>query len=125
MIKKTISYEDYNGNKRTEDFYFNLNKAELTEMELSKDGGMTQMIEKIVAAQSAPELIALFKEFILKSYGEKSPDGKYFDKSQAISDRFTHTEAYSVLFMELTNNTEAGTAFMKGIIPSDLVPKSN
>ena len=120
MLKKTITYTDYNGNERTEDFYFNLSKAEIMEMEMSTAGGLTEMIQKIVAAQDAPAIMKVFKELILKAYGEKSPDGKRFIKSDEISTAFSQTEAYSQLFMELATDADAAAKFVNGIIPVDL-----
>lgn len=118
MLKKTIKYTDYEGNERTEDFYFNLTKAELTEMELSTEGGLTTYIEKIVATQDSKKIIAIFKELILKSYGEKSLDGRRFIKNAELVDSFAQTEAYSELFMELAMNADAAAAFINGIIPA-------
>lgn len=118
MLKKTITYTDYNGTERTEDFYFNLSKAEITEMEMSIDGGMVEMINKIVAAKSAPEIIAVFKKLILQAYGEKSPDGKRFIKSEELSTAFSQTEAYSNLFMELSTNDVEAANFVNGIMPA-------
>ena len=120
MLKKTITYTDYNGSERTEDFYFNLSKAEIMEMEMSTAGGLTEMIQKIVAAQDSPAIIKVFKELILKAYGEKSPDGKRFIKSDEISTAFSQTEAYSQLFMELATDADAAAKFVNGIIPVDL-----
>lgn len=117
MLKKSISYFDYNGNKRTEDFYFNLTKAECMEMELGTAGGMQGMIEKIINEQDTKKIVEIFKEIILKSYGEKSPDGKYFYKSPEISAGFASTEAYSELFMELASNADAASAFINGVVP--------
>lgn len=119
MLKKDITYTDYNGVERTETKYFNLSKAELMEMELSTVGGFTEMIQKIVAAQDTPSLVKIFKDLILKAYGEKSPDGRRFIKSEEMSTAFSQTEAYSVLFMELATNAEAAAAFVNGIVPSD------
>lgn len=121
MLKKSITYIDYDGNQRTEDFYFNLNKAELTEMELSHDGGLVKMIEKIVAEKNAKRIVEIFKDLILKAYGEKSPDGKRFIKNTEVRDSFAQTEAYSELFMELATNAEAAAAFVNGITPT--IPK--
>lgn len=118
MLKRTITYQDYNGNQRTEDFYFNLTQAEVTEMELSVDGGLVEMIKRIVAAQDGKQIIATFKDMILRAYGEKSPDGKYFIKNQEIRDRFAQTEAYSQLFMELATDANKASAFVEGIIPA-------
>lgn len=121
MLKKTITYTDYDGNKRTETFWFNLNKAEVAEMELSEKGGMKKMIEHIVETEDGAKIIATFKEMILKSIGEKSPDGKRFIKSDKFREEFEQTEAYVELFMELSTNAEAGAAFVNGIMPADLV----
>lgn len=117
MLKKTITYVDYNGAERTEDFYFNLSKAEVMEMEMSTSGGLAEMIKKIVASQDAPAIIKIFKDLILKSYGEKSPDGKRFIKSEEIATSFSQTEAYSQLFMEMATNADEAAKFVNGIIP--------
>ena len=118
MLKKTITYTDYHGVDRTEDFYFNLSKAEIMEMEMGTSGGLSEMINKIVAAQDAPAIIKVFKDLILKAYGEKSPDGKRFIKSDEIATAFSQTDAYSQLFMELATDTDAASAFVNGIVPA-------
>lgn len=118
MLKKTITYTDYNDVERTEDFYFNLTKAELMEMEMGAVGGLSGMIEKIVSAKDAPAIIKVFKELVLKAYGEKSADGKRFIKSKEISDAFAQTEAYSQLFMELATDADAASKFVNGIAPN-------
>lgn len=124
MIKKTITYADFNGVERSEDFYFNLTKAELAEMELSVDGGYSEMATKIANEKSAPKLVSLFKELILKSYGEKSADGRRFmkvdEKGNPLSIAFSQTEAYSQLFMELSQDADAASKFFIGVIPADL-----
>lgn len=117
MLKKTITYTDYNGNERTEDFYFNLTKAEAMEMEMSTAGGLETYVKRITDAQDAPAIIKVFKELILKAYGEKSLDGKRFEKSREISNAFAQTEAYSELFMELATNADAASKFVNGIMP--------
>lgn len=127
MLKKTITYTDYNGVERKEDFYFNLTKAEIMEMEMSISGGLTEMINRIVAAQDAPAIIKIFKELVLKAYGVKSPDGKRFIKSDELATEFAQTEAYSQLFMELATDADAASAFVNGIVPNvegmDAAPK--
>ena len=124
MIKKTITYKDYNQVERTEDFYFNLSKAEVMEMEMSTSGGLAEMITRIVAAQDQPAIIKIFKDLILKAYGEKSPDGKRFIKSDELSVAFSQTEAYSQLFMELATDAEAASAFVNGIVPADMAKQA-
>ena len=120
MLKKTIKYTDYDGNEREEDFYFNLSKAEITEMELSKEGGMSEYIKKISATQNGPELIKLFKDIIIKSYGEKSLDGKRFIKNKELTEAFIQTEAYSELFVELASNADEAVKFINGIMPKNM-----
>lgn len=118
MLKKKITYTDYNGIERIEDHYFNLTKAEIMELELGTAGGFAEMIQRIVDAQDAPSIIKVFKDLILKAYGEKSPDGKRFIKSKEISDAFSQTEAYSQLFMELATDADAAAEFVNGIVPN-------
>ena len=120
MYKKTITYPDYNGEEIKEDFYFNLTKAEILEMQLEKEGGLAEKIQAIVDSKNVPELIKIFKELILRSYGKKSDDGKRFIKSPELSREFTQTEAYSELFMELATDSDAASAFINGIIPANL-----
>ena len=121
MLKKTVTYKDYNGVERTEDCYFNLSKAELMEMEMSISGGLTEMIEKVVATKDAPAIMKIFKELILKAYGEKSADGKRFEKKNgALAEAFAETEAYSQIFMELATDADKAAEFVNGIMPSDI-----
>lgn len=124
MLKKTITYTDYNEITHTETYYFNLSKAECMEMEMSTSGGLTEMINKIIETRDVPAIIKIFKDLILKAYGVKSPDGKRFIKSEELSTAFAQTEAYSVLFMELATNAEEAAAFVNGIMPS-IDKKSN
>lgn len=124
MIKKTITYTDYNGEERTEDFYFNLTRAEILEMELGTSGGMANMLQRIVSSRDTTEIIKIFKEIIMKAYGEKSPDGKRFIKrdkdGNRLADSFAETEAFSQLFMELAFDSDSASAFVRGIVPEDM-----
>lgn len=120
MLKKTVTYTDYNGVNRTEDFYFNLTKAEIMEMELGTTGGFAEMIQKVISAQDSPTIMKIFKDLVLKAHGEKSADGKRFMKSDEIATAFSQTEAYSQIFMELATDAEAAAKFVNGIMPSDL-----
>ncbi len=124
MLKKNIKYTDYNGVEREEEFLFNLTKAELMEMEMGTTGGLAEQIQRIVDAQDAPAIMKVFKDIILKAYGEKSADGKRFIKvsetGAPLSIGFSQTEAYSTLFMELATDADAAANFIKGIIPADI-----
>lgn len=120
MLKKTITYTDFDGNERTEDFYFNLTKAEVTELELSINGGYSAMIRRVMSEQDAPTIMKTFKKFILDSYGEKSPDGREHFKSKEISEKFMATEAYSTLFMELCTDAKAAADFVNGVLPKNM-----
>jgi hypothetical protein len=120
MIKKTITYTDYDGNERTEDFYFNLSRAELIDMNFSTEGGLDKTLEKITKEKDVVKIAEMFKKFILASYGEKSGDGKRFIKSPELTEAFSQTEAYSELYMELYTDPDAAAAFFTGVIPTKL-----
>ena len=120
MLKETRTYEDWDGVERTEDFYFNLSKAELAEMELSSDGGMENLLTKIINSKDNKKIVEIFKQIILKAYGEKSDDGRRFIKSEELSKAFSETPVYSDLFMELATDDKKAAAFINGIIPKDL-----
>lgn len=120
MLKKHVEYVDYNGNERKEDHYFNLNKAEIMEMEMSTSGGLAEMIQQVVASQDAPTIVKIFKDLVLKAYGQKSLDGKRFIKNAQLREEFEQTEAYSMIFMELATDADAAAKFVNGIMPADL-----
>ena len=119
MLKKTISYEDFDGNQRTEDHYFNLTEAEITEMELSMNGGLSQLLTKILQENDQKQIIEYFKKIVFMAYGEKSLDGRKFVKNQKIRDEFASTAAYSEIFMELATDADAASAFVKGVMPKN------
>ena len=124
MLKKTIKFTDYNGNERTKDFWFNLNRAELAEMELRQKNGMDAMLNKMVEEEDRDKLITFFKDLIKMSIGEKSDDGQYFFKDEEIVRKFIASEAYTELWLELINSTEAAVAFVNGIIPQSLAEEA-
>lgn len=129
MIKKTITYTDYNNVNRTEDFYFNLTITELMEMQLGTTGGAAEMIQKAIDAQDNQSIFKIFKDLLLKAYGEKSADGKRFmkvnDDGVPLYIAFAQTEAYSNLFMELVTNGDAASAFINSIIPTQALALAN
>ena len=120
MLKKTITYEDFNGETVSEDFFFHLSKAELVEMEMSHDGGLADSLQKIIADQDGKSIIAEFKNIILGAYGKRSEDGKRFVKNATTREEFESSEAYSALFMELVTNADAAVEFINGIVPGNL-----
>lgn len=121
MLKKSITYVDYNGETRTEDFYFNLTKAEIIDMELSVEGGMSEYYKRILSAKDIPELIKVFKDLIKKSYGVKSADGKRFIKNEEVYNEFVQCPAYSELFTQIAMDADGfATEFVEGIMPKDL-----
>lgn len=117
MLKKTITYTDYNGTERTEDFYFNLNEAEMIELETGINGGYTEWVERVVKTKDGATIMKLFKDFIFRSYGIKSLDGVRFEKSKEISEGFMQTEAYNVLFLELVTDADAAAKFVNAVVP--------
>ena len=124
MVVEKIKYTDFNGLEREEEFMFNLTEAEITEMELTTDGGLSDSIKKIIAAQDTPQITKVFKMLLLKSYGEKSADGRRFVKSDKLSEEFAQTNAYSQLFMKLATDDKAAVAFINGIMPDSMQEKA-
>ena len=121
MVKKTITYTDYDGNQRTETFYFNLNEAELTELQYEHQGGLKAWLEKIANANDNVEIMKEFKRILLRAYGEKSADGRRLIKNEEVSKAFTETEAYNQLFLQFINGGDkAMVEFIKGILPANL-----
>ena len=117
MLKKPITYVDYDGNQRTENYWFNLDEAEILELQVRYPGGMSAMLQKMVDELDGAKILATIKEIIMLAYGEKSLDGKYFEKSHEKSVRFTQSRAYSALLMELYRDANAAADFMNKIIP--------
>lgn len=120
MYKIHEKYTDFDGNEREEDFYFNLMKSEIMEMELGTTGGLSAMLKNIIATQDVPKIIDTFKMLVLKAYGVKSPDGKRFVKTKELTDEFTQTEAYSQIFMRLATDSKAATEFVNHVVPADM-----
>lgn len=126
MIKKTITYTDYDGNERTEDKYFHMSKRELIKWETeSGSGGMDKLIEKIIEEEDRKKIVEMFDDLILRSYGEKSMDGRSFIKSEELRNAFANSAAYDQLFYELLSDTDKATEFVNGLIPQDLNRQSN
>jgi hypothetical protein len=122
MFKKTITYNDFNGVERTEDFYFHLTKAELIKLEFSESGGLTHIIEEITKEEDTEALLNIFDKIIRMSYGKRSLDGKHFEKKPEYADSFLASEAYSKLFMEFMQDANKASEFINGIVSS--VPKT-
>jgi hypothetical protein len=120
VLKKTVTYEDFNGEEVTEDLYFHLSKAELIEMEMSHRGGLSEALKRIVAAEDGKAIIAEFKNIILGAYGKRSDDGRRFVKNQTLREEFESSEAYSTLFMELVTDTDSAINFINGIVPAKM-----
>ena len=123
MIKETITYTDYNGNERTMDAYFNLNKAEIMRMEMSTKGGLAERIKRIVDAQDAPAIIEIFEDLIQRSYGMKTADGGFVKRKEDL-EAFMATDAYSELFMKLATDADAAAKFVNGVVPADVSKKA-
>lgn len=115
MIKETITYVDFDGVERTENFWFNLTETEIVKMQTSVKGGFTEMLKKIIETEDETKLMPLVSDIILKSYGEKSEDGRRFIKSEQLSTEFEQTEAYNQLFMKFLKDSEAFTNFINGL----------
>ncbi len=119
MYKKTMTYQDFDGNERTEDFYFNLTPAECANMELRVKGGYTNYVQRVLNAKDTPEIIKIFQELIDLSYGVKCDDGRKFVKNAEILEDFKSTQAYSDLYMLLGTDDKAAAEFVNAVIPKE------
>lgn len=117
MYIKDITYTDFEGVERTERAHFNLSEAEITEYAYSVDGGLYNYVNRLITMRNIPKLMEMFKDIIVKSYGEKSPDGRRFIKSPEITKAFMETNAYSNLFMELATKPDSVKEFLNGVMP--------
>lgn len=121
MLKKTMTYEDYNGETVTEDFYFALSKAELIELEItSGEGGYSGLLKKIIESNDNVAMLGTFKDIIAMSVGRRSDDGKRFIKSDEIMRDFQQSPAYDQLLLSFYTNENAAVEFVTGIVPGDM-----
>lgn len=120
MLKKTVTYTDYNGVERTETFYFHYTEAEILDMEMSTEGGFAERIQKIIDAKDQVSLMKLIKKFVIDAYGIKSEDGKRFIKNDKVKTEFLESPAYSKIWMELVMDDEVAADFVNNVIPSDM-----
>lgn len=125
MIKQTVTYANpFTGEEVKDDLYFNLNKAELIELSVSRQEGFAEMLEKIAASNNNSEIYATFKDIILRAYGIRSEDGKRFIKSKEISEEFTQTEGFSEFIFGLLSDSDSAVAFINGVMPKDLMEQA-
>ena len=120
MFSRTFTYKDYNGNTRTDTWYFNLDKAELVKMELGAWGGLDALMKRLVREENPEKIVETFEKIILTAVGEKSPDGRKFIKNEEIREDFRQTPAYADLFYELVMDSEKANAFFKACMPEEL-----
>lgn len=121
MLTKAITYEDYNGNKKTKNFYFHLTKSEIAKMSLYENGGIEAKIKKMIESGDNKEIMKYFEDFVLSCYGEKSADGELFIKNDEVREKFKNHPAYDILFMEIIEGgTKAMSDFVNAVVPHEL-----
>ena len=117
MIKETLTYVDYNGVERTEDFYFHLSKAEILDIETTMpNGSIEEWANSIFATREYDKLWKLFSNLVKQSYGIKSADGRRFMKSEEISKEFSETEAYPVLIEKFLTEPDFASNFFNSLV---------
>ena len=121
MLKKTITYKDYNGEKRTEDYYFDLNETEVIELQITTEGGLENMINKIVASNDTAEIYQLFKKIVFAAYGVKSADGRHFTKNESVREEFQSSPAYNELIKSFMTNPQSAADFINAILPTEML----
>lgn len=120
MLRKEVEYKDFDGNDRKDVLWFHLNEVEITEMDLETSGGLVKYMESIIDTNDVNQLIAIFKDLLIRSYGERSMDGKHFYKDDKIRNEFVSSAAYPVLYMEMVSDADKAVEFINGIVPSNI-----
>jgi hypothetical protein len=120
MLRKEVEYKDFDGNDRKDVLWFHLNEVEITEMDLETSGGLVKYMESIIDTNDVNQLITIFKDLLIRSYGERSMDGKHFYKDDKIRNEFVSSAAYPVLYMEMVSDADKTVEFINGIVPSNI-----
>ena len=120
MLRKEVEYKDFDGNDRKDVLWFLLNEVEITEMDLETSGGLVKYMESIIDTNDVNQLITIFKDLLIRSYGERSMDGKHFYKDDKIRNEFVSSAAYPVLYMEMVSDADKAVEFINGIVPSNI-----
>lgn len=120
MLRKEVEYKDFDGNDRKDILWFHLNEVEITEMDLETSGGIVKYMESIIDTKDVNRLITIFKDLLIRSYGERSMDGKHFYKDDKIRNEFVSSAAYPVLYMEMVSDANKAVEFINGIVPSNI-----
>lgn len=120
MLRKEVEYKDFDGNDRKDVLWFHLNEVEITEMDLETSGGLVKYMESIIDKNDVNQLITIFKDLLIRSYGERSMDGKHFYKDDKIRNEFVSSAAYPVLYMEMVSDADKAVEFINGIVPSNI-----
>lgn len=120
MLRKEVEYKDFDGNDRKDVLWFHLNEVEITEMDLETSGGLVKYMESIIDTNDVNQLITIFKDLLIRSYGERSMDGKHFYKDDKIRNEFVSSAAYPVLYMEMVSDADKAVEFINGIVPPNI-----
>lgn len=125
MLTKTITYTDFLGKERTEDFMFNYTKADVQRLLFSTKEGLPDFLKRIVREEDRTKMFGFLEEFVLKAYGEVSADGRRFIKSDELSEGFKQTNAYSELLDEfIDGGDEAIAAFVNAVVPKEALKEN-
>lgn len=135
MIKRTVTYEDFNGVTHTEDLYFNLTKTEMSKIVLEEakfdpDGNQDEesmnafsdRLREIGRSGDGKKIIDMFEWLLKISYGEKSEDGRRFVKNDEVYEDWRYSASYDQFWQDLMlSETGDMVEFINGIIPADLM----
>jgi hypothetical protein len=129
MIKKTLMWKDFNGGEHMEDFYFHLYKPDMVDLEVSRTGGLSVMLPKMIASKDMGEVVEIFKKLVRMSLGIRSEDGRKFTKrspeAREYVNDFMDSPAYAALFDDLTQNENAGAEFLLGMLPEGFLSRED
>lgn len=118
MFIKKHTFFGYDGKERTEEFMFNLNKAELIKfMTTNGDYTLDKLVARLTEERNTKRVMEIFEDLMRLSYGRISVDGRKFEKSDALWEDFHQTEAFSDIFSDIVSDEKKAVEFITGIIP--------
>lgn len=116
MLKKVVTYTDFNGDERSETLYFNLTEVEVARLEVRYPGGLEKHINNLNAQERPDEVLDLFETVLKMAYGTKSDDGRHFHKSEEETKKFGDSAAYTKIFVELLTDDAKAADFFNAMV---------
>lgn len=117
VLKKAITYQNLDGEEVTEEFHFQLTKAEVAERALIEGSGYADRLKALSVETDGAKIIKHFKEILESAVGRR--EGQLFIKNDDVRNHFMFSGAYDVFFMDLLEEKDSGAEIIKAMLPKD------